>query len=105
MPVRRTPQIKEAMVNALRTVMEYLNHPDMPKLPNARFEPKELARFLDTCCNLIETPGRLQEKKYVLNDIQLAADCLSNPAVTKIPFAVRSTNIARMLREVIRDLK
>jgi hypothetical protein len=105
MTVKRTPRIKEAMVNALLTAMEYLNHPDMPKLPNARFEPKELARFLDTCCNLIEAPGRLQEKKYVLDDIQLAADYLNNPAVTKIPFAVRSSNIARMLREAIRDLK
>jgi hypothetical protein len=104
MSIKRTPQIKEAMTNALRTAIEYLSHPDMPTLPHGE-HPTRLANFLETDIGLINHPGRIPEKKYVLGDIQLAADYLSNPKVTRIPFAIRSSNIARALQEVIRDLK
>lgn len=104
MAVRRTPKIKEAMVRALNLAIEYLNHPDMPRL-SGDHGPTDIARYLQTCTGLIEAPGKLEEKKYILGDLQLAADYLDNPEVAKLPFAVRTTNIADMLREMIRDLK
>jgi hypothetical protein len=105
---RKTPKVKEEMVAAIRKAIEYFEHPDMPVLAAHRvntFSPSDIVRFLVTDINLIKAPGRLQEKKYVLGDLQIAADYLSHPLVTAIPFSIRSTNIARMLREVIRDLK
>jgi hypothetical protein len=102
--MRRTPKIKEAMVGALYTAIEYLQHPDMPRLP--RYEsPSWLADALGRDAKLINAPGRLQEKTHVLGDLQSAADYLSNPKVTAIPFALRTSVVARRLREVIRDLK
>ena len=101
---RRTPAIKVAMIHALEMAIEYLQHPDMPHLPE-HHAPGELARFLVTDTDLISAPGRMEEKKYVLDDLQLAADYLSDPKVRAMPFALNSSNIARALREVIRDLK
>jgi hypothetical protein len=103
--MRRTPEIKEAMTRALRTAMEYLNHREMPTLPQYE-NPRAIADSLVVCIELINAPLRSKiAKKALMTSLQRAADYLSNPAVTRIPYAVRSSNIARMLREVIRDLK
>ena len=102
---RRAPKIKAAMVRALTTAIEYLQHPDMPIMLDHQHLPDQLANFLNTDINLIEAPGRMEEKKYVLDDLQLAADYLSHPKVRAMPFALNSSNVARALREVIRDLK
>jgi hypothetical protein len=103
---KRTPAIKEAMSRALLTAIEYLDHEHMPSLP--RYEhPQRIARQLESCIATIQSKGSLRSsaKKFVLGEIQIAADYLSNPKVAKIPFALRTTSIARMLREVIGDLK
>jgi hypothetical protein len=104
---RKTPKVKEEMANAIRTAIEYFNHADMPMLPGRKVNigPSDLARFLETDIQLITAPGHLQEKKYVLGDLQMAADYLNHPIVTAVPFSLNSSNVARILREIIRDLK
>ena len=102
---RRTPARKAAMIHALETAIEYLQHPDMPIMVGFAHEPDRLASFLRTDIDLIDAPGRMEEKKYVLGDLQLAADYLDHPKIRAMPFALNSSNIARALREVIRDLK
>jgi len=101
---RRTPEIKETMVRAIATAIQYLNHPDMPILPG-NFTPSEIARFLRTDIDLLSAPGKIQEKNYIMDDLQIAADYLSHNKVRAMPFALNSSNIARSLREIIRDLK
>lgn len=105
MAVRRTPEIKEAMDRALRLTLDYLNHPDMPVLP--RYDPPHvLADAVVTCRHLLEGPMRSKtSKQAIMNTLQAVADYMSNPKVARINFAIRTSNIARMLREMIRDLK
>jgi hypothetical protein len=45
------------------------------------------------------------EVSEITHIIQTAADYLSHPDVTSLPFALPSTNIARALRNVIGRLK
>ena len=106
MSTRRTPQIKKAMSVALGTVIDYLKHPDLPHLPRY-ITPDQMTNVLETCLDIINNPGGIRGKKseYVLGSLQHIADYLSNPKVTRLNFTIRSSNIARMLREVIRDLK
>lgn len=101
---RRTPARKAAMIHALETAIEYLQHPDMTIMVGFPHDPDQLASFLRTDINLIGAPGKMEEKKYVLDDLQLAADYLDHPKIRALPFALNSSNIARSLREMIRDL-
>jgi hypothetical protein len=98
---RRTPKVKESMVLALNTAIEWLKYPDMPILPG-NFTPAEIARFLRTDIDLLLAPGQLQEKKYVIGDLQIAADYLSNPRIKTFIFP---SSVASALRGIIRDLK
>jgi hypothetical protein len=102
--IRRTPEVKIAMVATIHKAMEYLNHPAMQNV-RGYVPATEIARFLQTDVQLLGYPGRLQEKKYVMGDLQLAADYLSHPTITALPFEIRTPNIAQSLRQLIADLK
>ena len=105
MAVKRTPEIREAMDRALRLTLDYLNHPDMPVIP--RYEhPRVLADAVVACRRVLEGPLRSKtSKRAVMNTLQMVADYMSNPKVAAKHFAIRTTNVASMLREMIRDLK
>jgi hypothetical protein len=87
-------------------VVDLLLHPDMPVVgKESHHNPAELARYLDTDADLLSAPGKIEEKKYVTGDLQLAADYLSHPTVSRLHLAVPPSNYARALREIVRDLK
>jgi len=78
----------------------------MPKIGRGEFhDPSRLASFLATDAQLLSPPGRIQEKQYVRGDLQLAADYLSHPDVSRLRLAVSPASYARALREIVRDLK
>lgn len=105
MAVKRTPEIREAMDRALRLTLDYLNNSDMPVLP--RYDhPRVLADAVVTCRHLLEGPLRSKTaKRAIMNTLQSVADYMSNPRVAEMRFAIRTPQVARMLREIIADLK
>lgn len=105
--IRRTPRVKETMVRILALAIKFLNTPDLP-LVSSPHRPTDLARFLETCASLLSADGRLQEKSYVLDDLQLAANYLCHPKVARHPVpqgALTPLELASYLREMVRDLK
>lgn len=101
---KRTPQIKAKMSEILYAAVLCLQDPRLPIVPSTH-PPQDIARFLQTDSDLITAPGRLQEKKYVLGDLQIAADYLSHPSLYHLRRELNAGGIARALREIIRDLK
>ena len=83
---------------------EYLEHPSMVVLAGSD-PPKHVARALYLADRRLSAPGPVKGRREVSNDLQVAADYLSHRDVSALPFAVNSSNVARALREVIRDLK
>jgi hypothetical protein len=90
----------------VKKVIDLLHHPDMPVIGNEDIhDPSRLATFLTTDADLLSPPGRIQEKQYIMGDLQATADYLSHPAVQRLHLAVPPSNYARALREIVRDLK
>jgi hypothetical protein len=87
-------------------VVDLLQHPDMPVVgAEDHHDPARLTTFLAIDAELLSAPGKIQERKHVMGDLQLAADYLSHPAVARLHLAVPPSNYARALREIVRDLK
>jgi hypothetical protein len=103
--MRLTSTTKEAMSRAIQIAADYLEHPSMVILPRPHSHPQNVARALYLAKQLITAKGRLLKKKEIMNDLQVAADYLSNPQVVALPFTLKTSNLARALREIIRDLK
>ena len=101
---RRTPETRTAMSHAVLLAAEYLEHPSMVVLPG-KDHPRDVARSLYLAEQRLSAPGPVRGRREVTNDLQVAADYLSHPDVVDLPFVVNSSNVARALREVVRDLK
>jgi hypothetical protein len=101
---RRTPETRAASSHAVLLAAEYLEHPSMVVLPG-RDHPRNVARALYLVEQRLSAPDPVKNRREVMNDLQVAADYLSHKDVTSLPFAVNTLNVARALREVIRDLK
>ena len=101
---KRTLKIKAAMVKALEIAIDYLHQPDMPTIPNYE-EPLRYSDFLQEAIDAIQAPGPIKNKKYLLYNLQAVADYFNHPKVWSLPFAIRTSNLASSLREMIRDLK
>jgi hypothetical protein len=104
---KRTPRVKAKMGEILYSAILCLEDPRLPKIleRSDQHDPSDIALFLRTDDDLIAAPGRLQEKKYVLDDLQIAADYLSHPSLSSLQRELNSYNIANALRQMIRDLK
>ena len=105
--IKRTPQVKTKMSEILYAAILCLEDPRLPAecIVPGPHSPQDIARYLQTDMDLINAPGCLQEKKYVLGDLQLAADSLSHPILYPLRRELNAANIANALRGVIRDLK
>lgn len=95
------------MISTIRVAIDYLNELQSTFESqdrgcwHIRHSPEDVVRFLRTDIDLISSGGRLQEKKYVLADLQIAADCLSHPSID----SMGSRQIAKSLCEIISHLK
>ena len=101
---RRTPGTRAAMSHAVLLAAKYLEHPSMVSLPGKE-DPRNIGRSMYLVEKVLSAPGPVKGRREVSNDLQVAADYLSHRDVSALPFAVNSSNVARALREVIRDLK
>ena len=101
---RRTPETKSAMSHAVLLAAISLEHPSMVVLPG-KDPPKDVARALYLAEQRLSAPGPVRGRREIMNDLQVAADYLSHRDVAALPFAVNTSNVARSLREMVRDLK
>lgn len=103
MAKKRTPSAKVEMSAVMLLAIQCLERPGLPLL-RGHHEPDRLASFLKTDVNLISSPGRLQERQYVVDDLQYAANYFSHPDVSGLDFPFPAPDIARALRSIARNL-
>ncbi len=95
----------------VKLTFDYLNHPDVADtVPGAQITKLKL----NTVWGLVWThlqqhptrpvPSRALAAKLSFA-AQEAADLLDSPKIRAIPFAIRSTNVARSLRDLVKRLK
>jgi hypothetical protein len=88
----------------VRIATQYLEHPDVIVQDVGS---ETIARKLQATWGFI-WPGRAPTKATAAKfsfAAQQAADVLSRPAVTRVPFALPAANMSRELREVVRRMK
>jgi hypothetical protein len=106
-----SPSEVDGINHLVRVTLEFLEHPDVVEIDDGAPVTR---RKLETVwglvrVNLQQHPARLAPSATLAGKLsyaaQEAADVLSRPEVTRIPFAVRTTNVASALREVVRRMK
>ncbi len=89
----------------LQVASNYLTHPEIMSITSEASVP--LADDLYKIHLHLNRQGPLKKSdvRQIMDIAQRAADILQSPQASAIPFAIRSSNVARGLRELIADLK
>jgi len=104
--IKRTTTFKTVASGYIQDAIRMLCLPVTPVLPEYE-PPHRIASFLETSLKLINYPGRLQEKKYVIGDLELAASYLREPRVVDATKYVepRSETLAHHLQKIATSLR
>ncbi len=109
--VERTSDSRRLVIaQTLLIVAKYLEEAGLPTVAGIE-PPDRLASFLRTDSKLVSPPGPIEEKNYVLGDLQLVVKYLNSRDVksqertkTPFPYALPSSDLVHDLREIFRDL-